>query len=602
MTEIAGNHDHPAEKELNNLDSGVIVAIDDGSDDILVEEVIGGREEKELRKEINRVSFDLEVKDASEVPVAEDKVGPQPPHRQLRRLSSEAIAKNAHSPRVQGSRKARGSGLDQDRVLHGAGCGMDTTIQEEHGYAPNPPFFCFYCNARDPRCMVSGVFLNCLPFPTVNLATCGGKTAMLLLLLLAAVYPIQHFVLRPSDDQHFGPPADIPLHHSSQPVDPAAVPPPPAPVWHTPIDSQLKIGVSSILGGYRFYLKVSLPQRDGTITRPLSLMLDTGSSTAAFCDYSLQAAVNHTALSTISCNLYGTGASGYQGPFFEGTMHLAGQALPLVKYAMMQFQADMPCIGGYDGIFGAAFKGMDQAYPATGYAAAATNYSSAASWCSHAQEMAPADYMSPLIRSVTEGTGPSSHAWGLLHYAAISNAELKTADSILGDDAGVLLLGEKAKNNSWFDPKSALIAKLYNAYSFSITDWSYYNVQIRRWVVGGASFSASVPKASFSQGIIDTGTPYIELPFTICKALNDNPQDTLVIYINGVNGQEIALTLGTGYALSTAGPGGVPLYQAAPASPYNAPVYTIGYPLWLFYYTMFDVQNHQLHLGVPKTF
>jgi len=340
-------------------------------------------------------------------------------------------------------------------------------------------------------------------------------------------------------------------------------------------------------GGWRFSTKVTFPTTSGG-SETLNLMIDSGSSTAAVCDYSDKRYFAATASSTVSCNLYGTGSSGYQGPFVEGSMSLSGtsQQLPSSHYAFMQYHQSMPCNSGYDGIFGIAYKGMDSSYSNSRFAQEATSYDSAARWCQEAQqEGAAADYKAPLIQTLTEGTGTNSHLWGL-YYSGNP-----------GDNAGTLYLGNDAKTNTHFTTGGTpVIARMYNANDFG-SNWAFYNVQITKFVVGSTVVTTGSWSSTFAQGVVDTGTPIFELPSAICEALQSNPSQSLLMYINDVNGQVVPINLGTGQMLNTGGPQGGRLYSEAQSSQQ----YIMGWPIWLTQYTVMDVGNRQMYwVSKPK--
>jgi len=394
------------------------------------------------------------------------------------------------------------------------------------------------------------------------------------------------------------------------PPSPPPPAPPPAPSIGV-INSEIPIGSSLMDGGWRFSTKVAFPTSGTNIV--LDLMIDSGSSTAAVCNYDYFTSFTKTDLAEVSCNLYGSGNEGYQGPFVQGTMILGGdgeagnagpspspspsssnsgngdsdggsgrrtpQQLPNTYYAFMQYHQSMPCNGGYDGIFGIAFQGLDTSYSNTNYAFQATSYSSAASWCQTTEQKGyNAAFKAPLIQTLTEGTGSNSHLWGLYY-------QYTTATT--GDNTGTLYLGDAAKSNSHFTTSTPKVAKLYNAEGGSY--WNFYNVQITKFSVGSVVYQTGTYKQSYAQGMIDTGTPSLSLPSSIIKALQDDPSTPLMMYVNGVVGDVVSINLGTGNTLNNQ------CNQCLQEAQAYAAQYVIGWPLWMSQYTVIDVENHQMY-------
>merc|ERR1712176_574728 len=94
---------------------------------------------------------------------------------------------------------------------------------------------------------------------------------------------------------------------------------------------------------------------------PQECLLDTGSSTLAFCDASIASSMQESKSEYMSCNKYGSGNEGYWGFFYDGTIQLGAYEFQSAHYAVMQQQVEMTCGDGLQGIFGVAFKQLDTA-------------------------------------------------------------------------------------------------------------------------------------------------------------------------------------------------------------------------------------------------
>jgi len=282
----------------------------------------------------------------------------------------------------------------------------------------------------------------------------------------------------------------------------------------------------------RFYTKISFPTSSGTVTQ--QMMIDSGSSTASLCDSSLASTISAAKQDSVSCNLYGTGSSGYNGYFYQGSMSVDGHSMS-GPFAVMRYQQQMPCVDGYQGIFGIAYKGLDKFYTATSSYSSTDSYSSSQGWCESAEESGAAAglYVDPLMKALD---GLSSNGmWGL-HW-----------NGNTGANTGNLYIGGSAKTNSHYTSGTAQVAQMYDAQGRGGT-WDFYSVQLSAFSVGGTRTPVAGAEG-YTQGIIDTGTPIIMVPQQTYGALQENPSSVLQIELIGPDGNPITLSLGTGSEL-----------------------------------------------------
>lgn len=344
-------------------------------------------------------------------------------------------------------------------------------------------------------------------------------------------------------------------------------------------DCKIPLGASIMDQGWRFYIKVNFPQTSGgTVTK--QMMLDSGSSTAALCDdasLSLVNSLNATKLNTVSCNEYGsaTQGSGYNGPFQQGAMTIGSTALN-GDYAGMRFHQGMPCTEGFQGIFGIAFEAMDLYKKESSLYTSTTDYSESAEWCG--RQFTAGTYINPWMNTLQSAVGSSSKVFGI-YWSGSS-----------GKNTGKIYFGSSARTNSHYTSGTPVVTTLYNAGKWSTRYFAYYNIKISSMQVGSTSWSPQCnwwmrynnecsSSSSYTQGILDTGTPVLMVPRTIYSALRSNPSESLVVKL--AEGQ--VLTLGTGKELVNNG-------WVTPSSS----EYILGFPVWKYYYTAIDVDNKRI--------
>ncbi|CAK9098016.1 Probable E3 ubiquitin-protein ligase HERC1 (HECT domain and RCC1-like domain-containing protein 1) (HECT-type E3 ubiquitin transferase HERC1) (p532) (p619) [Durusdinium trenchii] len=128
----------------------------------------------------------------------------------------------------------------------------------------------------------------------------------------------------------------------------------------------IPLSVGSWFGGPRLVVEVA-PAGSGGWLPKQRLVLDSGSSTLAFCDSQFSQQAQYQSSDFISCNLYNPGGdfTGYWGPFVKGAVKVGNFTIPKAAYSIMQQEKSMPCTDGLDGIFGIAFRQLDRAFRAS---------------------------------------------------------------------------------------------------------------------------------------------------------------------------------------------------------------------------------------------
>eukprot|EP00438_Fugacium_kawagutii_P022205 Skav235924 [mRNA] locus=scaffold2493:181399:193466:+ [translate_table: standard] len=126
----------------------------------------------------------------------------------------------------------------------------------------------------------------------------------------------------------------------------------------------IPLSVGSWFGGPRLLVDVEPQSSQGEWFPKQRMVLDSGSSTLAFCDKQFIPDAQYESSDYISCNLYNPGGdfTGYWGPFVKGPVKAGEVTFSEAAYSIMMQEKNMPCSQGLDGIFGIAFRQLDVAY------------------------------------------------------------------------------------------------------------------------------------------------------------------------------------------------------------------------------------------------
>ncbi|KAG8463760.1 hypothetical protein KFE25_004033 [Diacronema lutheri] len=269
--------------------------------------------------------------------------------------------------------------------------------------------------------------------------------------------------------------------------------------------------------GYAFLIDVAALAPAGAASLPAQwLLVDSGSSTASFCNSSFAASLQPLLLTTgdpsklsrtVSCNKYGTDLSapeGFWGYFYHGDLQTSdGLTMPGSYYAVMEESIGMTCSNNgfvvqdgslLEGIFGIGGVNLDmvQQVPAGAQPSIDTcaDYPLAGYQPSPLREFADGTPDSPLTHLGIRwegGVGPNQGTL-FLNGAATANENYRADDVI-----GPFLI----KSDQW--------------YTIEVTGFEMRCPDVA---------TASVPFASAAaNSIMDTGTPYLQFPASVGQML-----------------------------------------------------------------------------------
>jgi len=302
-------------------------------------------------------------------------------------------------------------------------------------------------------------------------------------------------------------------------------------------------------GGLRLTVKVN-PKGDSA----QECLLDTGSSTLAFCDSSLESSLKSLQTDYMSCNKYGSGNAGYWGFFYKGSIGVGSDlSIDSAYYSVMHQEVSMPCGSNLQGIFGVAFKQLDQA----------ANHPNPLSWPSGGVGSCPqpsTDLVGPLMGYLKQDT-PEGRL-GIYWSGAV------------GSSTGELYVGPTAESNSHYTGRTVQTATL--------GETGYYDVTINGFSFAGENYPVTCNPSMYEFCMVDTGTPIMFVPSQVYQAISNGQTGSLKLQLAGPNG---AITLE--FDAET-------LANKQYIYPYQGGPFILGLPLWAFYYTVFNVDDRTM--------
>jgi hypothetical protein len=318
-------------------------------------------------------------------------------------------------------------------------------------------------------------------------------------------------------------------------------------------------------GGPRLTIAASPIAADGSIQPLQQLLLDTGSSTLAFCDSKLADKVKSLQTNYYSCNIYGNAQvqEGYYGPFYEGGVQINELSfkVPKAPYSIMKQEIQMPCergpMGRLSGIFGIAFKALDQA---TNVEPAGWNSSKVGS-CSRPST----DFVQPLMQYLNSKGGVEKLG---IYWSGKQ-----------GDGEGQLYLDDDATSNSHYNQvQASAIGKAKLGFK------GWYDINVQSVDFNGKSFKdITCDPTGGSPCIMDTGTPVLVIPQDAYHAISKSKSGELSVKLQGTSGP-VELKFDVKILLDN---------QWVSPGPPNGGV-ILGLPLRAFYYSVVDITDSSI--------
>ncbi len=385
--------------------------------------------------------------------------------------------------------------------------------------------------------------------------------------------------------------------------------------------------VNDQLGGLQqLTVRLRLPGVD----KDQNVLIDTGSSSLAFCDKSLvEEAKNISKTNYAQCHGYGDrvscpdGSTGVSlanaGQVFRGDVGVYNDqgkevaSMDNVSFAIMDFVQDFLCFGPLDGIIGVAYKALSHAVELP-----SPDFNISSLWnesCPNPDQvmfsqgyetigncdsgnMTQVNLDPPLEQTLVQGSNSgriTAEAFGLyLDYAATIGSEV---DAIV-PSLGIYFGGGLAYDNQFYKNGEVQVAKT----SYCGRDFVWYQLNFTSIRVPGFNFTQSTVDLckECKKCMTDTGTSWIELPLSqddfddLVNPDNTSTDDELVdklkesgslfIDLIGADGDYITLSFPLLWLAEQLALGNVVL---------SGPMgdFTLGLPITQYYYTVYDMGN-----------
>ena len=387
--------------------------------------------------------------------------------------------------------------------------------------------------------------------------------------------------------------------------------------------------------GYEQQLTVRL--RLPGVNRDLNVVIDTGSSTLAFCDKSLAEEANIRKINYAQCNQYGVesntcldgsvGSSiGYVGQFFEGDVGAYNDqgdqitSMNNVSFAIMEFEQFYACFGPLDGIIGVAHNSLndvvrlnspdfdtvslwDEVCTNPDQAEVSGGYKSI--WNCDTGNMTRVDLTPPLKQSLEQDaeSGYNNKAFGLyLDYAAT----VGSVEDIIVPSLGIYFGGDLAYNNQLFNEGTAQVAAVqYCPIDNGEIEYRWYLLNFKAIRVPDLNLVQSTTDLCSNTCdavcYTDTGNSRILLPLpedffdTLLPNDDDDDGDNddtnklgyMFIDLEGTNGSNITLSLPLLWLYEQRALGHVEL------TGHSGP-FALGLPIFQYYYLVTDMGNNTM--------
>mmetsp|Transcript_56815 Transcript_56815/g.143998 ORF Transcript_56815/g.143998 Transcript_56815/m.143998 type:complete len:495 (-) Transcript_56815:236-1720(-) len=333
---------------------------------------------------------------------------------------------------------------------------------------------------------------------------------------------------------------------------------------------EIPLSVKSWGDGLRLAISVNPVDASGNALPTQELVLDSGSSTLAFCDASLAQQVAPLQVSYVSCNNYNPGGSptGYWGNFYKGSLDFTGVLqLDSSYYSVMQQQESMPCIDGFQGIFGIAFRQLDSAFSDNSITFQPFSDSGAGIQC---PDQPDAEFVPPLMQFLGSSAGPAQV--GIFWSGQTGRSE------------GALYLEEAATSNVHYTQGSVVGQA-------ALGELGWYDVNIQQMALSSTGqawtdFQCNPAAGTAGACIMDTGTPILSVPKRIYQSI-------VQLYESSGSSAQALGSLSVILAGSQAAPVTLEfpiarLLEKGWIQPGGSGI-ILGLPLWAFYYTVFDI-------------
>jgi len=353
----------------------------------------------------------------------------------------------------------------------------------------------------------------------------------------------------------------------------------------------------------------------GADSRPQQALIDSGSSSIAFCDRALAKGVEKQRTTAAQCNQYGNAdgekdnnpnkpcffeyfyGSVYQGDVqaFDGLDGRVAADMKDVSYTIMDYQQHMTCELGFQGIFGIAFGALNYAYEVPDGNASQMLETCGVdvlgretAFCNTAS-LKGVQLTSPLAQSL-QANGVNKTGIYFDYGATAQKPEPFTMEGL-----GMVYIGQAAVENEFFKHALSLmtVTTVYRSVGESgaqlRTQQMYWDLAWIGAVIqdGDKNITVHPPDANFCRQegrcIFDTGNPSLTIPLIIVKECLSNEHGTVTFsFLKDIAKQgQATASLEVPCAFI------VEQYQAGWVTP-SATSFVLGMPILQYYYVVLD--------------
>ena len=356
------------------------------------------------------------------------------------------------------------------------------------------------------------------------------------------------------------------------------------------------------------------------VDRNLNLMVDTGSSSLAFCDQLLaEQATNISKVNYAQCNAYGGGPNDtcpdgstgshnfYVGQIYQGGVGVYNNqgseitTMDNAYFTIMDLKQYYACFGPLDGIIGVAYSKINTAVATPSGFDASSLYNES---CKNPDQedfsgglktigncnsnnltTLPSPLESALLQSVQSGYDKTM-VFGIYcdYAAAIGSAKDTVVPSL-----GIYFGGDVALNNQFYNDGKAQVAKVFATDGYS----EFYSLGINSIRVPDLNFTQSTSDLCKNAGqcYTDSGTSTIILPLPekTCKSLlgtNSGVLETLGsmhIDLDGPDGENITLKFPLLWVVEQLALKNIQCQGTGD--------FVLGFPIFQYYYLAYNMEN-----------
>jgi len=343
------------------------------------------------------------------------------------------------------------------------------------------------------------------------------------------------------------------------------------------------------------------------------MVVDTGSSSMSFCDATLKLSIQNLKTKYAQANLYGdptacteeescevtahysseSDSKGhnewYYGSVYQGNVEVYDKksiyTMSNIHYAVMDDNHHVACHNGFDGIVGVAFQIFNQMkeLPSVSTNAEVLLTKPCINDGCPLRRKTNNDYTevskpSP-IQEALEDKSSTLQAFGIYFDYLTATNDIDVDGNTR--DLGILYAGDLAKNNMHYNNGAQQVAK---AIKYAADDKNtYWSINVKSVEIGGIHYNTDTC-ADAQNCIVDSGTPWINLPFSDSECYqmfaNTTKNDSLKFHMKGMGDEMVTLEIPFTFIVDQ--------YKKNKQARCGGDNLMLGFPIFAYYYIAYD--------------